>query len=107
MKAQPEIQSDASCLSSSIHNDSPPGPEISIDEVSFSNFSQMPVLEQEAIAESVRNAIHGVSLQKVATEAREKIQHAWQDRGYFRAKATVETKILTANPVNQSIALTV
>jgi outer membrane protein insertion porin family len=103
---QPETQSDASCLSSSVHDDSPGGPEISIAEVTFSGSLQMHTSEQSQIADSIKQKTHGTSLDDVTDEALERAREGWQDRGYFNVEVSGDTRTLIISPITQQIALT-
>jgi outer membrane protein insertion porin family len=87
--------------------DEPIGPEISIAEVTFSGSLQMPLSDQSEIAVSIKDKTHGTSLDLVTEEALERVRAGWQDRGYFKAGVTGDTKTLSSNPVNQRIALSI
>jgi outer membrane protein assembly factor BamA len=73
--------------------------------LTFSGSLQMPQSEQERIADAVKQATHRASLEDLTEEALERARAGWQDRGYFKVLITGETKILTATPVAQRIAL--
>jgi outer membrane protein insertion porin family len=94
---------DTGCSASS--DDKPAGPEISVQSVYFSGSLQIPVSEQEAIADSVRQTTRSASLEEVSEEALERAKTALQDRGYFKAEVTGETRILASSPVSEQIAL--
>jgi outer membrane protein insertion porin family len=100
--------STASCHDSVASNDNDsPGPEISIVDVTFSGSLQMPISEQEEIANSIKQKIHGKSLDDVTEEGLERVRAGWQDRGYFKVQITGETRTLTSSPASQRIALSV
>ena len=101
----PETLSNKSCPPSTVHDQLPPGPEISIAGVSFSGALQMPVGDQEEIAESVKRESHGNSVERVTNEALEKVRAGWQDRGYFKVLVSGQARTLTNTPGNQRIAL--
>jgi outer membrane protein assembly factor BamA len=95
------------CPVSANDEDKPAGPEISIAQVTFSGDLQLPLSEQEAIAESIRQTTHGTVLNVVTDEALERARAGWQDQGYFKVEVRGDTKILTASSVGQSVALDV
>jgi len=83
------------------------GAEISIVDVIFSGSFQIPVADQEQIANSIKQKTHGTSLDAVTDEALERVRDGWQDRGYFKVQVTGETNTLTSSPVNQRIVIRV
>ena len=95
-----ETQSGASCPSSN----GPPSPEISIAGVSFSGALQMPVVDQDQIADSVKQ-IHENSLDGVTDEALEVVKQGWQNRGYFKVQVTGEARTLASGTASPSAAL--
>src|SRR5882762_2464642 len=98
----------APCAESSASgNNLPPGPEISIAAVTFSDSLQMLVSDQDQIAESVRQQAHGTSLDGVIDDGLERVRLGWQNHGYFKVQATGEARILSSSPVSQLIALSV
>jgi outer membrane protein insertion porin family len=100
--------STASCSDSAASDDQEPsGPEISIAEVTFSGSLQMPISEQERIADSVKRKTYGTSLEAVTDEGIERVRAGWEDRGYFKVQVTAEMKTLTSSPVSQRIAMSV
>ena len=80
-------------------------PEISIVDVTFSGSLQMPISEQEEIANSIKQKNHARSLDDVTGEGLERVGAGWQDRGYFKVQITGETRTLTSNPASQRVAL--
>jgi outer membrane protein assembly factor BamA len=100
--------STASCLDSAAsHGKQPSGPEISIVDVTFSGSLQMPISEQEEIANSIKQKTHGTSIDDVTDEGLDRVRAGWQDRGYFKVQITGETRTLTSSPASQRIALSV
>jgi outer membrane protein insertion porin family len=85
----------------------PSGPAISIVEVTISGSSQMPISDQEQIADSVKQRTSGTSLDAVMEEGLERVRAGWQDRGYFKVEVTGEARTLTTSPVSQRVALRV
>jgi outer membrane protein assembly factor BamA len=75
-----------------LRGEQPSGPEVWIDNVTFSGFLQLPVSDQEEIAATVRNKSHGPLLDGVVEEALERIRAGWQDRGYFKVQVRGEAK---------------
>lgn len=76
-------------------------------DVTFSGSLQMPISEQEEIANSIKQKTHGKSLDDVTEEGLERVRAGWQDRGYFKVQITGETRTLTSSPASQRIALSV
>jgi outer membrane protein assembly factor BamA len=101
-----EVQDQSYCpRSSTSHEALPAGPEVSIDNVSFSGFLQMPISDQDKIAASIRQEIHGDSLDGVIEEALERVRAGWQNRGYFKVQVSGDTRTLTKNAADLHIAL--
>ena len=101
-----EVQDQSYCpRSSTSHKALPSGPEVSIDNVSFSGFLQMPISDQDKIAASIRQEIHGDSLDGVIEEALERVRAGWQNRGYFKVQVSGDTRTLTKNAADLHIAL--
>jgi outer membrane protein assembly factor BamA len=76
-------------------------------DVSFIGPLHLPTSEQEQIVSSVKQATHRTSLNEVRDEGLERIKNGWQDRGYFNAQVTGETRTLSISPESQHIALSV
>jgi outer membrane protein assembly factor BamA len=101
-----EVQDQSYCpRSSTSHKALPSGPEVSIDNVSFSGFLQMPISDQDNIAASIRQEIHGDSLDGVIEEALERVRAGWQNRGYFQVQVRGDARTLTRNAADLHIAL--
>jgi outer membrane protein assembly factor BamA len=99
---------DSSCQTPLVaKNETPDAPQISIVEVSFSGSLQIPVAEQEQVAESIKQKNHGKVLERVVDEALERARAGWQDLGYFKVQVRGDAKILTSSPVDQRIALSI
>jgi outer membrane protein assembly factor BamA len=82
-------------------------PDVSIAEVTFSGALQMSATDRDQIATSLKQGTHGGSVDGVVDGALERVRAAWQDRGYFKVRASGKGTILTSSPVNQRIALSV
>jgi len=104
-----EILTDAPCSGLQMQDqESPaPAPAVSIVEVRFLGSLQIPIPDQDQIADSIRQQTNGTSLDSVRDEAVERAREGWQNRGYFKVQLTGETKALSSNPVSQSILLVV
>jgi outer membrane protein assembly factor BamA len=81
----------AACRSSSSNN-SPTDSEVSIRDVTFSGFIQMPVSDQDEIAASIKQKTRGPNADDVLEEALERVRAGWQDRGYFKVKVSGEER---------------
>ena len=88
-----------------LHGEQPSGPELWIDNVTFSGFLQLPVSDQEEIAATVRNKSHGTLLDGVVEEALERIRAGWQDRGYFKVQVRGEAKEISRTSTEIHIGL--
>ena len=95
------------CLRSDTSDKRPTVAEISIVDVNLVGAFQLPVSDQEQIVTSVKQATHGTSLEDVRDEGLERVKEGWQDRGYFKAEVTGETRTLSISPESQRIALSV
>ena len=87
------------------HEERPSGPEVRIDNITFSGFLRMPVSDQEEIAASVRKQSHGELLDGVVEDALERVRRGWQDRGYFRVHVTGEARELARTATEIHITL--
>lgn len=81
------------------------GPEISISDVTFSGFIQMPISDQDAIAASLKRQRYAFSLDNVVEEALERVKAGWQDQGYFKAEVSGDAKTVTTSSASLQIAL--
>jgi len=82
-----------------------PSQEISIANVTFSGFIQMPVSDQDDIASAIERNEHGSDLDGLLEEALERVKTGWQDRGYFKVKVSGDARIATKTADNTQIAL--
>jgi outer membrane translocation and assembly module TamA len=103
----PEALTLDACTSDASTDDQQANPETSIAHMTFADFLQVPAAEQAQITASLQQHSYRGSLDEIREEVTEKILEEWQDRGYFNAKVAVEERVLTSNPSNQQIALTV
>lgn len=83
----------------------PSGPEITIRDITFSGFIQMPVAEQDEIVASIKQKKYVAPLDGLVEEAVERIKAGWQDRGYIKVKATGNAKTVDQSPSAFYIAL--
>jgi len=89
-------------------DDNSPNVDVSIAEISFWGAGiQMPAPEQNEVAATVRNIVHGNSVENVVDEALERVREEWQDRGYFQVTVTGEAKTSSSNAVSQRISISV
>ncbi len=84
----------------------PPGPKISIVEVNFPGFFQLPISDQDQIADTIKQQDYGDSADGLVDDAVERVKAAWQDRGYFKVRVSGEEVTLTSSPASRHIALT-
>jgi len=101
----PEVQDQSCPRSSPSHEAQPSGPEVSIDNVTFSGFLQLPVSDQDEIAASIRQEAHGDALDGVIEGALETARAGWQNRGYFKVQVTGDSRTLKKNATDLHLAL--
>ncbi len=94
-----------SCPSALPDDEPPSGPEISISDVTFSGFIQMPIPYQEEIVASIKQRRYGSPLDGVVEEAVERVKAGWQNHGYFKVEASGNAKTLTASASSIQIVL--
>lgn len=99
----PETGPGVSCPPSSVRDRADSSPEISSAGVSFSGALQIPVADQNEIAESIKRETHGVSVAGVTDDALERVRAGWQNRGYFKVQVNGQGR-LVSNAGNQRIA---
>lgn len=80
-------------------------PEVSIAEVTFSGFLQLPVSEQDQIADSIKRQKHGHSVGGIFDDELERVKAGWQDRGYFKVRVSGEQRALSSSLGSQRVAL--
>jgi outer membrane protein assembly factor BamA len=95
------------CDAPSESDDTQPGLELSIAEVTFSGVLQMPLTDQGQIAASIKERTYGNSLEVATDEALERVRAGWQDHGYFKVEVSGDATTLTRSPLSQRIALSV
>jgi outer membrane protein insertion porin family len=91
--------------SSASDDGQPPGPEISVAEVTFSGSLQLPISEQDQIADSIKQRTYGKSLEGVTDGAVERVRAGWQNHGYFKVQVSGEQRTLAGSPASRRIAL--
>jgi outer membrane protein assembly factor BamA len=85
----------------------PPGPEISIAQLTFSGFLQLPISDQDQIAESIKEVSYGDSLDATTDEALERVRMGWQNHGYFKVLVNGNATTLDSTSAGRRIALSV
>jgi outer membrane protein assembly factor BamA len=83
----------------------PSGPKISIAEVTFLGALQMPLSDQNQIADLLKKQDYGASANGRIDGAIERVRAGWQDRGYFKVKVSGREKMLRSSPDSQRVAL--
>lgn len=94
-----------SCPSLSVHEEPPSGPEISITNVTFSGFIQMPISDQEEMAASIKRLRYAHPLDGVVEETLERVRAGWQNHGYFKVEVSGDAKTLTTSATSIQLAL--
>ncbi len=108
LAGKPHIQAqDSGCqtrASSVSDNGQSSDPEISVAEVTFSGHLQLPISEQDQIADSIKQRT-GKSLEGVTDDAAERVRAGWQNYGYFKVQVSGEQRTLTNSRASRRIAL--
>ena len=105
--ANDSSKNSVSCPSALPHDEPPSGPEISISDVTFSGFIQMPIPYQEEIVASIKQRRYVSPLDGVVEEAVERVKAGWQNHGYFKVEASGNAKTVTTSASNIQITLLV
>jgi outer membrane protein assembly factor BamA len=88
------------------HDKKPSGPRIEIVDVVFTGSLQLPISDQDQIADSIKQQDYGDSLDGLIDDAVERVKAGWQDRGYFKVQVSGEEATLTSMSANRPITLT-
>jgi len=106
---KPHVQAQSAACpppsASASDDNQPSGPKVSIAEVTFSGSLQMPISDQDQIADSIKQKDDGNSLDGLIDDAVERVKAGWQNHGYFKVQVSGEDRTLTSSPANQRIAL--
>jgi len=87
-------------------NKEPSGPEVSITGVTFSGFIQLPMLDQDQIASSIKQQSYD-SVDGVIEEGLERVRAGWQNHGYFKVQVSDEASTVASTPDGQRVVLSV
>jgi Surface antigen variable number repeat len=102
----PEVRDQSSCPSSSPSRKAQPARTVvSIENVTFSGFLQMPISDQDEIGASIRQQARGDALDGVTEEALEWARVGWLNRGYLKVQVNGEARTLTKNATGLHLAL--
>ena len=80
--------------------------KIEIVEVIFSGSLQLPISDQDQIADSIKQQDYGDSLDGLIDDAVERVKAGWRDRGYFKVQVSGQESTLTSMSENRRITLT-
>jgi Surface antigen variable number repeat len=103
----PKLQNIQGCSSPSSSDGEFVGPSVSIAELRFDGDLRLAVADQEQIASSLKQITYSGHLDEVTDEIVERTREAWQDFGYANVDVRGDAKILSSNPVNERVAITV
>jgi outer membrane protein insertion porin family len=92
--------------SASAPDNQPSNPKVSISGVTFSGFIQLPIVEQDRIASSIKEQSYD-TVDGVIEEGMERVRAGWQNHGYFKVQVTDEASTVTSTPGGQQVALNV
>jgi outer membrane protein assembly factor BamA len=107
LASRPNVNAQSCSTPHTSHDERPPGPEISIAEVTFSGFLQLPISDQDQIAESIKELTHGGSLDDTTEEALERVRVGWQNHGYFKVLVNGNATTLDSTSADRRMALSV
>jgi outer membrane protein assembly factor BamA len=82
------------------------GSEVSISGVTFSGFVQLPIVDQDRIASSIKQQSYD-TVDGVIEEGLQRVRAGWQNRGYFKVQVTDEGSTVTSTPDGQRAVLSV
>src|SRR5581483_7359944 len=83
----------------------PNGPDITVVSVTFENVTQLSTADQDAIAADLKSrSYHGPDW---LSEFDERARNAWQQRGYFGAKAHSNSHQRNDDPAAEEVTTTV
>jgi TonB family protein len=83
------------------------GPAVTVAELMFEGDLRLPIVDRDQIAASIKQEIYRGTEGEVASEISERVQRAWQNSGYFTARAHAEVRLLTSGPSSERIAVTI
>jgi TonB family protein len=83
------------------------GPADTVAELIFEGDFRMSIVDRDQIAASIKQGSYRGTEDEVASEISERMQRAWQNFGYFTARARAEARLLTSGPSSKRIAVTV
>jgi hypothetical protein len=102
----PEVRDQNSCSSSSPSRKAQPARTVvSIENVTFSGFLQMPISDQNEIGASIRQQSRGDTPDEVTEEALERARTGWLNHGYLKAQVNGEARTLIKNATVLHLAL--
>jgi outer membrane protein insertion porin family len=84
----------------------PSGPEVSITGVTFSGFIELPIVDQDQIASSIKQQSYD-TIDGVIEEGSERVRAGWQNHGYFNVLVTDEGSTVTSTPDSERVVLSV
>src|SRR5215469_15376988 len=80
-------------------------PQVVVAEIVFEGELQLPAVDQDQIAASIKNREYSGSPASVRDEVVELLREAWQDHGYYKVQVNDDFTVLSSNPVSSRIAV--
>jgi outer membrane translocation and assembly module TamA len=83
------------------------GPVVTIAELTFEGSLLMTAADQAQISASIRQKPYSGDRAEMISQVLERARFAWQEHGYSDVQVRADSKILSSNPANEQVALTV
>jgi TonB family protein len=103
----PVARTIAVCPQIPSRHEQPPKPKTTIANLQFEGMLEVPVAEQDEIAESIKQRVYEGPLELVKDQVFESVREAWMDRGYFNVQVAGDSNVLASNPMGAVIGLAV
>jgi outer membrane translocation and assembly module TamA len=82
------------------------GPKVVIADLNFEGSVGMGIPEQDQITASLRQRSYSGDPDGVTSDVEERVRRAWQEHGYFKVQVRGNTTILSSDPLESRIAVT-
>lgn len=81
--------------------------ERSISQISFSNVSRMPVVDQEQIIALLKQPQYSGTPDEIGKELLERVGAEWANRGFIKAHAQGDAHLASGNPPGEGVSMNV
>jgi hypothetical protein len=82
------------------------GPKVVIADLNFEGSVGLGIPEQDQITASLRQRSYSGDPDGVTSDVEERVRRAWQEHGYFKVQVRGNTTILSSDPLESRIAVT-